>query len=516
MLAVLAAVPFSLAQTSSAPAAPRFEIRRFIIEGNSLLPQSEIDRLVAPHVGPGKDFGSVQQALEALQEAYISRGFTAVRVLVPEQEMRAGEVRLQVVEARIGRVVVEGNRFFDAANVRSSLPAVQAGAIPNTAELGQQIQLANENPAKQISIALEAADDPGKVDAIVRVTDEKPWRATLSFDNTGNSATGHYRVGAGFQHANVANSDHILTAQYITSPDHISDVSIAGLGYRIPVYRWKGVFDAIAGYSNVNSGTVQDLFTVSGSGSVYGLRYTQLLRNIGTYEQRVAAGLDYRDIRNNVRLVGLGTPLLPDITVKPLSLTYTGRRSQPGQDLSFFASYFQNLPGGTEGNQDAFNAQRAGAKARFQYYRYGGAYTTAFGDGFLARAAVNGQYTRDLLVASEQFGMGGADSVRGFFEREVANDVGHRASFEIYSPDFGAYVGGSWRARGLVFFDAARGYDRSPARGPDNGLAAVGLGLRMNEGKRITVRVDWAHVTDAAGTRPSGKDRVHLLVGYSF
>ena len=143
MLAVLAAVPFSLAQTSSAPAAPRFEIRRFIIEGNSLLPQSEIDRLVAPHVGPGKDFGSVQQALEALQEAYISRGFTAVRVLVPEQEMRAGEVRLQVVEARIGRVVVEGNRFFDAANVRASLPAVQAGAIPNTAELGQQIQLAS-------------------------------------------------------------------------------------------------------------------------------------------------------------------------------------------------------------------------------------------------------------------------------------------------------------------------------------------------------------------------------------
>ena len=80
-----AGCPLAWGQDSAltAPPAPRFEIRRFILEGNTLLPQAEIDRLLAPHIGPGKDFGNVQQALESLQDTYNERGYTAVRVLIP-------------------------------------------------------------------------------------------------------------------------------------------------------------------------------------------------------------------------------------------------------------------------------------------------------------------------------------------------------------------------------------------------------------------------------------------------
>lgn len=509
-------VAWAQESATSAPPAPRFEIRRFIIEGNSLLPQAEIDRLLAPHIGAGKDFGNVQQALESLQEAYSNRGYTAVRVLIPEQELRTGEVRLQVTEARIGNVIVEGNRFFDTPNIRASLRALNPGDIPNTKELGTQIQLANENPAKQVTVALEAADEPGKVNALVRVTDEKPWRVSLSLDNSGNSQTGYGRVGLGYQHYNLFNADHVLSAQVQTSPTKVSDVTIVGLGYRIPVYAWNGIIDAVAGYSNVNSGTVLNLFTVSGSGSVYGLKYTQLLPRWETYEHRLALGWDYRDTRNNVRLVGPGTPLLPDITVRPLNLTYSGRYNQPGQDLSFSASYFKNIPGGANGDQDDFSAQRPGARANFEYYRYAAAYTLAFGDDFLLRAGLAGQYTRDLLLGGDQFGMGGSDSVRGFFDREVANDVGHRVSVEGYSPDFGARIGGDWRARALVFFDAAKGNDVAPARNADSGLSSVGLGLRMNRGKELSLRLDWAVVMNAAGSRPTGKEKVHLAVVYSY
>lgn len=500
----------------AAPPAPRFEIRRFVLEGNTLLPQAEVDRLLAPHIGPGKDFGNVQQALESLQDAYNERGYTAVRVLIPEQEMRSGEVKLQVTEARIGDIVIEGNRFFDAPNIKASLPSLAPGNVPNTRELGLQVQLANENPAKQATVALEAADAPGKVNALVRVTEENPSRVSLSLDNSGNSQTGYMRAGVGYQHANVFNADHVFSAQYLTSPTNLSDVTILGLGYRIPVYAWGGMFDAVAGYSSVNSGTVLNLFSVSGSGSVYGLKYTQLLPRVENYEQRVSLGIDYRDTRNNVKLLGPGTPLLPDITVKPLGLTYSGRYNQPGQDLSFSVSYFMNLPGGGSGGQDAFTAQRPGAPARFNYYRYAGAYTLAFGDDLLLRAGLSGQYTRDLLIGGEQFGMGGADSVRGFFDREVSNDNGHRISLEGYTPDFGARIGGDWRARGLLFFDAARGNDIAPVRGPDNGLSSVGFGFRVNRGKALSIRLDWAVVMSAAGSRPSGKDKAHLGIVYSY
>src|SRR5262249_60405242 len=69
---------------SKPPQPVRFEIQRYIVEGNTLLSQSEIDGIVTPFSGKDRDFGDIQRALEALQDAYASRGYNAVRVSVPE------------------------------------------------------------------------------------------------------------------------------------------------------------------------------------------------------------------------------------------------------------------------------------------------------------------------------------------------------------------------------------------------------------------------------------------------
>ena len=78
------------------PPAPRFDIQRYIVEGNSLLQQADIDAILAPFAGKNRDFGDIQRALEALQDAYTRRGYNAVRVVIPEQDIRAGQVRLRV------------------------------------------------------------------------------------------------------------------------------------------------------------------------------------------------------------------------------------------------------------------------------------------------------------------------------------------------------------------------------------------------------------------------------------
>ena len=503
--------------TPSKPPQPvRFEIQRYIVEGNTLLSQSEIDRIVAPFSGKDRDFGDIQRALEALQDAYASRGYNAVRVSVPEQDIRAGQVRLSVVEARIRRVKVEGNRFFNEANVKNGLPSLKEGTSPNTRAIGKDAQLDNENPAKQVSVALSAADNPGQVDATVRVTDENPSRISAYVDNTGTPNTGNYRIGVGYQHANVFNRDQVLNLQAITSPNHVSDVKIFGAGYRIPIYTWGGVVDVLAGYSNVNSGTVQGLFNVSGSGNVFGLRYTQLLGRWESYEHRVSLGLDYRAYKNDVTFADTGSPLVPNITVHPGTLAYLGRFSRIGQDLSFNVSYSHNIPGGSNGQQADFDAQRPGAQAGYGIVREGAAFSQLLPSDFIFRAVANAQQTGDLLIPGEQFGMGGVDSVRGYYEREVANDVGWRVSLEAYSPDFGTWFGSTWRARALVFTDAARGHDNAPERGPENKLGSFGLGVRANQGKFLAFRLDVARATQDAGTRQSGDYRAHFAAAVSF
>jgi len=507
-----------IAAPSKPPAPPRFAIQRFLVEGNSILAQGELDRILAPFSGKDRDFGDIQRALEALQDVYTDRGYNAVRVSVPEQDIRSGEVRLRVVEARIRRVRVQGNGFFDEKNVRAGLPSLKEGTSPNTRAIGQDAQLANENPAKQVSVALQAADDPGQVDATVRVTDENPSRISVFADNTGTPKTGNLRTGVGYQNANLFNGDDVINAQVLTSPGHASDVKVFGAGYRVPVYKLSGIVDVLAGYSSVNSGTVLDFFTVSGKGTVFGLRYTQLLGRIDTYEHRVALGWDYRAYKNSVIFADVDGSQVPDITVRPASLTYSGRASQVGRDLSFNLSYSHNIPGGNKGDQAAFDepGQRLGASAKYSIWRAGVTFSQLLPSDFILRAVANAQQTHHLLVPGEQFGMGGADSVRGYYERETASDVGRRFSLEGYGPDFGSWIGSNWRARALVFYDAARGHDNVPERGPENKLASFGLGLRANQGKSFAFRLDVARVTKDAGTRLDGEYRAHAAVAYSF
>ncbi len=517
-----------VAAPSKPPAPPRFAIQRFIVEGNSLLAQGELDRILAPFSGKDRDFGDIQRALEALQDVYTGRGYNAVRVSVPEQDIRSGQVRLRVVEARIRRVRVQGNRFFDERNVRAGLPSLKEGTSPNTRAIGQDAQLVNENPAKQVSVALQAADDPGQLDATVRVTDEKPSRVSVFADNTGTPKTGNWRTGLGYQNANLFNGDDVINAQLVGSPGHAADVKIFGAGYRVPVYKLSGVVDVLAGYSSVNSGVVQDVFNVSGKGTVAGLRYTQMLGRIDSYEHRIAFGLDYRAYKNSVVFEDSGQSEVPDITVRPASLTYSGRVSQVGRDLSFNLSYSRNIPGGPNGDQEAFTGlldsngnpvkppARPGASAKYSIWRAGIVYSQLLPSDFVVRVAANAQQTRDLLVPGEQFGMGGADSVRGYYERETASDVGRRFSLEGYGPDFGSWIGSPWRARALVFYDAARGHDNIPERGPENKLGSFGLGVRANQGKSFAFRLDVARVTKDAGTRLDGEYRAHAAVAYSF
>src|SRR5437899_6045319 len=463
----------------------------------------------------------MHRALAALQGVYTGRGYNAVRVSVPEQYIRSGQVRLRVVAARIRRVRVQGNRFFDEKNVRAGMPSLKEDTSPNTRAIGQDAQLVNENPAKQVSVALQAADDPGQIDATVRVTDENPSRISEFSDNTDSPQTGNLRTGLGYQNANLFNGDDVLNAQVLTSPGHASDVKVFGAGYRVPAYKWSGVVDVLAGYSSVSSGTVQDLFNVSGKGTVFGLRYTQLLGRIDTYEHRAAFGLDYRAYKNSVTLVGTTESLVPDITVHPPSLTYSGRASQVGRDLSFNISYSHNIPGGNKGDQAAFDepGQRLSASAKYAMWRAGSTCSRLLPSDFIVRAVANAQQTHDLLIPGEQFGMGGADSVRGYYERETASDNGTRFSLEGYGPDFGTTIGSAWKARALIFVDMARGRDNPPARdlnNATNGLGSAGIGLRANQGKSFAFRLDAARVTHDAGTRIKGDTRVHFAAAYSF
>ena len=530
VVALLLTSALSFAQTTQTT--ERFDIDRFNIEGNTLLKPDEIEAALKPFTGKQREYGDVQHAIEALRQRYRARGFSVVWVVAPEQDLDRGVVTLRVIEGRIGKVTIEGNRFFDDSNIRSSLPALREQVSPRARDISANAQLANENPAKQVDVVLRPGEKQGVVDATVDVIDVRPLKAFLTLDNTGNPQTGDFRLGVGVQHANLFNRDHIGTLNYVTSPGKWNQVNLYSGSYRLPLYSWGDSMDFIIAYSDVSVGTTQTVagpLTFSGKGAVYGLRYNQLLMRRGEYSHRIVYGLDYRAYENDCSLGNFGAaacgPAAVDVTVTPISLAYSGNWAKPGRISDFYVALSHNIPWAVDGQESDFNAARPspnggdGASSRYTILRFGASMVNAFESNWQVRAAFNAQYTSDALVSGEQFGIVGATAVRGFLEREIARDTGFFANLELYSPNLaGKLIPGEGNIRALLFYDIASAAN-DPLAGEDkqqSSIASIGVGIRWNIQRNFNLRFDLARVMDEGGSKKDGDLRGHISVYLGF
>lgn len=523
-LVLLLTSALSFAQTQTV----HFDIDRFRIEGNTLLKLDEIETVLKPYIGKHREYSDVQHAIEALRQRYRSGGFGVVWVVAPEQNLDRGVVTLQVIEARIGKVTIQGNRFFDNSNIRASLPALREGVTPRAGDISANAQLANENPAKQVDVVLRPGEKQGVVDANVDVIDVRPLKAFLTVDNTGNQQTGDFRLGVGVQHANLFNRDNVGTFNYVTSPGKWNEVNLYSASYRLPLYSLGDSMDFIAAYSDVSAGTAQTVagpLTFSGQGTVYGLRYNQLLERRGEFSHRVVYGLDYRAYKNECALGNFGAagcgPAAVNVTVMPISLAYSGNWAKPGRISDFYVTLSHNIPGSDNGQQSDFTAARPspnggeGASSQYTILRFGASVVNAFESNWQTRAALNAQYTPDALVSGEQFGIAGATSVRGFLEREITRDTGYFANLELYSPNLaGKLVPGEGNLRGLLFCDfgmaANNALDGEPRL--HTSIASIGAGFRWNIQRNFNMRFDLARVITGGGSKNAGDLRGHLSV----
>lgn len=533
----MGAAPPALAEASPPEtAAPvqteRFPIHRFLIEGGTILTAEALDALVAPYTGPDREYGDIQRALEAVELAYRSRGYAAVHVHAPEQELTAGTVRLQITEAVLGRVrIPDATKHFDADNLRAALPALVEGATPNARDLSAQIALANENPARRIEVLLGVGAREGEVDARINLDESDPLKFSFTLDNTGSEQTGRHRIGASIQHANLWNRDHVGTIAYQTSPEKPDRVDIYSLSYRLPVYAWAGAIDLILAKFTVNAGvtptTAGDL-AFAGSGKVFGLRYTHALPRQGDATHKIVLGWDVKANDNTCTLGAFGAAgcgaAAADVTLRPLSLTYSRTQMAPGQATDLILSLASNLPGGHNGHDADFQASRpspdggTGARASYHLIRGGMTHLRILEGDWQLRLAANAQWTNQALLSQEQMGLAGANAVRGFLEREVARDTGVQAAAEAYTPSFAEAIGLPGSLRALAFLDAATGRNRllSGEIQPKNSLSSWGMGLRYAMGRDVSAKLDFAQVTTANGQQDSGDWRGHFSVMVAF
>lgn len=495
------------------------------VEGNTLVKGKDIDEALRGLTGENRTLNTLRQGAAAIQRCYNEAGYGGVVVYVPEQDLSSGEAVIRVVEGKLAKVTVSGNTRFDKANIRRSLPNLTEGTTPIVSAIDRDIQLANESPTKEVQVKLKAGAKPGDIDADVAVKEERPLRFLFGLENTGTNASGEYRASAGLQYANLWDRDHVGTVQYQTSPSKPSLVKIYSVGYRAPLYGLSSSIDGFYAHTSVDSGTTltpAGPLQFTGTGDIVGLRWNLHLARRGEYDHRVIFGLDWRDYNNECVLGAFGSSGCGSagvsMTVLPASIGYTGQMQGPKGSWGTSVTLAQNIGGSDDAH---FQQARPGAERSYRVLRFSLFGALALPRDYGLQGRLNGQHSPGPLISGEQYGLGGASSVRGYQEREVAGDSGAQLSGEILSPDWGKLITKDGLGlRALLFADYGwvNNHHNTACLGTRTNcaLSSVGTGIRLNMGKWLSGRLDVGHVFQDGAQKSSGSNRGHLAINLVF
>ena len=487
----------------------KFNVTGFKVTGDNPLSESRTQKLLEPFSGEQEGIERLQSAGVALEQAIREKGFSFARVVLPQQSLSNGIIELRVVAFKLGQVTIEGAKYYTEANIRASLPGLIEGKAPNTKKLSRSIAVGHKQPSKSTRLTFKASDETGEVNARISVKDRKPWQVFSWFNNTGTDETGNTRLGFGLQNSNLFNRDHNAILTYTLSPEETDKAVQYGILYQAPFYGHGATIDLLYSKSDVDTGTVASFFDVAGKGEVLGGTYNKVFAKQGGYSQELAISVFDKLFENDVLFEGQQVGV--DVRSRPLGLRYGGNLEKQGSQLEFFIRPQVNLPGGDRNNDLVYGLSRAGAKSDWSLLRL-----ALTGRKYLGRwaadAQFSAQYADQPLIAGEQFGAGGVNSVRGFETREISGDKGIRYSFQVFAPSLG-----SQNVRTLAFLEGAvtRLEDALPGEIDRESILSTGLGVRWGWREWFSLTLDWGYVLDGVDDRrpdatKDGDNRIHF------
>ena len=501
---LVAALPLAAAQPS------RFAIREFRIAGSTLLAPETLQHALRTLLGENRTAETLLEARAAVLKAYLDAGYAMVSAEVSAAAAHTGVIHVQVSEIRVGRVSVSGNRQFSEAMIRRALPALREGEAPRLDRLARQLFLANDNGALRLALEYRPGG-PGRTDVDVKAAEQEARRFAVTLDNTGTRATGKTRIGAIAHFANLWDRGHLGTLSYVKSLEHPDRVTQAGIFYVAPLPRLGDALELTLVHSSADAGRVAEVFDVSGEGDIVGARYVRTLARDAFGKQTLAAGVDEKHYRNTTDFFGFNLGV--DVNARPLTLAYAYRRWLGERTLANFGlQYSRNLTGGAKNDDATYGASRAGADARWSAWRGQATLQHTLGSGWMLAGRFEGQYTREPLISAEQFGLGGARSVRGLVERETAGDRGHRGSLELYTPRLGE----SQRLLGFIDSGSHSRLNALPGEQAGESVTTFGVGWRAAWKSGLSFAADIGVVADGTPVSEEGDSRGHVSIAWWF
>lgn len=412
----------------------RFDIDDFAIQGAETLPQIDIEEAVYPYLGPNKSADDVEKARAALEKAYHDKGYQTVSVSVPQQNAQARMITLKVTELKVGRLRVKNARYFRLDKITEGAGSLKEGTVPNFNEVTKDILALNQWPDRRVTPALRAGVTPGTVDVDLNVEDKVPIHANVEVNNRKSPNTTALRVSSTVHYDNLWQLGHSVNFSYQVAPERPDDAQVFSGSYlaRVQNVDWLSVlFYGVKSSSDVATvgGT-----NVVGPGEIIGSRAVITLPARENLFHTLSAGVDYKHFDQTVKLGGDG--FSSPVTYYPFVASYGATFQDETFTTQFNAAVTYNLRPLGDGVVP-FDTKRYGASPSFTHFNADVSHTQELPEGFQLYGKVQGQFADGPLVSSEQFSVGGLDTVRGYLESETLGDNGVVGNLELRSPNVG-------------------------------------------------------------------------------
>ena len=164
----------------------RFPIAKIVLENESGRFYF-LRHIARDYEGHELSLKEINEAVGKMNHELMQRGFSTSRVVIPEQNLSEGMLRLVLQIGRIHAV-----RFAEDSDTlyTYNLFPFREGDILNVRDIEQGIEQAKRLPSQDISVQLLPSDQPQRTDVVLTVKRGKNFYGTISVDDSGLEDTG--------------------------------------------------------------------------------------------------------------------------------------------------------------------------------------------------------------------------------------------------------------------------------------------------------------------------------------
>jgi hemolysin activation/secretion protein len=377
----------------------------------------------------GLSYADLEDIANHITRFYREHGLILAKAYIPAQDVANGVVTFHVLEGRLGKVAVSGNKRYSEQRLRAPFKD-QLGKAVDSRNIEQTLYLLNDYPGLNTYGFFSAGSAPGTTDLHLQVRKEQPWRFTLRGDNYGSRFTGDQRLFGMFDWFN---------------PLGIGDrLSVGWLQSRSPVNSRLQVFN----YSLPVAGP-RTRFSVAYDHNDFSLdNRTEALRllDIAGTNTNLSFALDHQLLRSRATNLAVGATLSDKKTELDALITLPNanehvRALELRVNADHLSDRYRLLNMAVFGLQYGKFVEAVAAGRPEDYYKLSLDTSSLMFvpipyTGFDTRLLVRTQlrYSDAALPAFEQLSLGGADGVRAFTVSDFSADSVAHLSIEWYVP----------------------------------------------------------------------------------